>query len=84
MGDARLACLAALHPVTIDGDPVPTDYQVTTDARTSRPALLAMIDVRDLERGRHVLQVARPPRHDRNGEPRESDDDPAARIPFWR
>ena len=29
-------------------------------------------------------QVARPPRHDRNGEPRESDDDPAARIPFWR
>lgn len=81
---ARLACLSRLHPLAIDGAPVAADYQVTTDPRTRRPALLAMLDVRALAPGRHVLEVGRPPRHDRDGKPREGDRDPAVRIPFWR
>ena len=80
----RLACLTTLHPVTLDGEPVAVDYQVTTDARTRRPALLAMIDIRALAPGRHLLEVARPRRHDRDGAPREGDTDSAVRIPFWR
>ena len=82
--DDRLACLAALHPVAIDGRPVAVEYQSTTDARTRRPALLAMIDVRQLAPGRHVLEVARPQRHDRNGKARGRDGDPTVQIPFWR
>ena len=81
---ARLACLAALHPLAIDGEPVPVDYASTTDPRTRRPALMAMVDVRGLARGRHLLDVARPPRHDKDGSVREDDGEPTVRIPFWR
>lgn len=81
---ARLDCLAALHPLAIDGTPAPADFDAASDPRTGRPAIQAMLDVRGLAPGRHVLEVARPPRHDRDGAPRKSDDDPAVRIPFWK
>lgn len=80
----RLACLAALHALAVDGQPVASDFHAASDPRTGRPAIMAMVDVRGLPPGRHLLEVARPPRHDRDGVPRESDDDPAVRIPFWR
>ncbi len=80
---ARLACLQALHPVTLDGKPVADlAYAATRDARTNRPALLAMIDVRALPAGRHELRITRPPRADRPGKDRP---DPGFdTIPFWR
>lgn len=81
---ARMACLASLHAVSLDGEPVTTDYVLASDHRTGRPALLAMLDVRALPPGRHVLAVERPPRHGRDGKPRRSDTDPSVRIPFWR
>jgi hypothetical protein len=58
-------------------------YEAGSDPGTGRPALLAMIDVRELARGRHELQVARPPSSDGpSGKPdRER---PYSRIPFWR
>lgn len=81
---ARLACLQALHAVTLDGEPV-TDlhYEVASDPRTDRPALLAMIDVRSLAKGRHELHVARPPRGSRAPDP-ENPDPGFDRIVFWR
>lgn len=76
---AMLRCLAALHPVTLDGKPLADlRYDAGSDAQTGRPALVAMIDVRALAPGRHELAIA--------GASPESD--PAASaawtIPFWR
>ena len=80
---ARLDCLQRLHPVLLDGKPLPSlQYELGGDARTERPALVAMIDVRDLPAGRHELQIARTP------DPGDSDASDNAnldwRIPFWR
>jgi hypothetical protein len=78
---ARLDCLQSLHAVALDGKPLANlQYQAGSDARTDRPALVAMIDVRGMAPGRHELQVAHPPK---SGEKRK--DDPGFdRIPFWR
>lgn len=81
---ARLACLSALHPVLIDGAPLAPDFVLARDPDTDRPAMMAMLDMRGLAPGRHVLEVGRPPRHDRDGIAREDDTDPTVRIPFWR
>jgi len=78
--EARLGCLSALHPVSLDGKPLPgLRYEIASDPRADRPALLAMIDVRALAPGRHELQVARPPRSGKEEEDGLSFD----RIPFW-
>lgn len=81
---ARLACLQDLHPVTLDGKPLKDlRYDIASDPRSDRPALLAMIDVRDLPRGRHELHVGRPPRAGRK--PDQDTPDPGYdAIPFWR
>lgn len=79
-----LACLQSLRPVLLDGERVEgLRYEVASDPRTDRPALLAMIDVRTLASGRHELMVGRPlvpgSRRDRK--------DPTYRhyrIVFWR
>ena len=78
---ARLDCLQSLHRVALDGKPLAAlRYDAGSDPRTDRPALVAMIDVRELPRGRHELQVARPPKS--GGKDR---DKPGfVRIPFWR
>ena len=73
---ALLACLQRRHAVQLDGRPLPAlRYDIGSDPRTDRPALVAMVDVRTLSPGRHVLQVARP-----------APDDAAAQdeIAFWR
>ncbi|HEY6545902.1 MAG TPA: hypothetical protein VIZ64_13465 [Dokdonella sp.] len=91
-GDARAAaaldCLQRLRSVSLDGKPLPAlQFELGTDARTDRPALVAMIDVRALPAGRHELAVARA--EPARGETREgaSVKDPEAspwRIAFWR
>ena len=78
---ARLDCLQSLHGVVLDGKPIPGfGYEIGSDPRTDRPALVAMIDVRALATGRHELQVTRPPK---SGE-RDESDPGFERIPFWR
>lgn len=80
---AMLDCLAALHPVSLDGKPLAgLHYDVTTDPRTRRPALQAMIDMRALTPGRHVLLVSRAPKppSDLNRDDKAT----AWAIPFWR
>lgn len=80
---ARLVCLGHLHALTLDGKPMDgLRYEIASDPRTNRPALLAMIDIRMLASGRHELLVALPPRADRTAD----DDAPGPafhRIPFW-
>jgi hypothetical protein len=76
---AALACLTEVHAIRIDGKPlVGQAYEISEDPRTDRPALLAMIDVRALAPGRHVLTVERTStsKNKRANEPYA--------IPFWR
>lgn len=81
---ATLSCLAALHPVTLDGHSLPgLRYDAGSDARTRRPALVAMIDVRALAPGRHELAIARSPSSPAAAEPAIVKHD-AWTIPFWR
>lgn len=81
---ARRGCLDALHAVTLDGAPLSDlRYEIASDPRTDRPALLAMIDVRSLAKGRHELRVARPPRVGRAPDP-DNPDPGFHRIVFWR
>jgi hypothetical protein len=78
---ARLDCLQSLHGVALDGKPLPgLRYESGSDPRTDRPALVAMIDVRELPRGRHELQIAYPPKDGKAGRIEPGFD----RIPFWR
>jgi hypothetical protein len=79
---AMLRCLAALHPVTLDGNPLADlRYDAGSDARTERPALVAMIDVRKLAPGRHELAIGRPASGSGNGHSASAD---PWIIPFWR
>ncbi len=82
--EAHLGCLSKLRSVTLDGTRLKDlQYEISSDPRTDRPALLAMIDVRGLAPGRHELRVDRPPYADRKPDP----DDPDRgfhRIVFWR
>jgi hypothetical protein len=81
---ARLGCLQDLHPVTLDGKPLgDLRFDIASDPRTDRPALLAMIDVRDLPRGRHELRIGRPPRAGRKQD-KDNPDPGHDAIPFWR
>ena len=81
---ARLACLQSLHGAMLDGKPLAAlRYDIASDPRTGRPALLAMIDVRQLDPGRHELRIARPVRAARK--PDKDHPDPGYdAIPFWR
>ncbi|MEO8809285.1 MAG: hypothetical protein ABI386_03465 [Rhodanobacter sp.] len=80
---STLDCLGKLHAVTLDGKPLPDlSYQAGSDARTQRPALLAMIDVRALTPGRHELDVMRAPAA--AGMTDKVDKITRYVIPFWR
>jgi hypothetical protein len=78
---AMLSCLASLHPVMLDGKPLDgLRYDAGSDARTDRPALVAMIDVRALAAGRHELAITRPPSLSDDGKLEPSS---PWIIPFW-
>jgi hypothetical protein len=84
---ALLQCLQRLHPASLDGKPLAgLRYEVGSDARTDRPALVAMIDVRGLAHGRHELRLVQPPQTDHGGSGGKADTatDTVVRIPFWR
>jgi hypothetical protein len=73
-----LACFAAMHPLQLDGHAVGgLRYELGSDPKAHRPALVAMLDVRALTNGRHELRVAQPARAD--GDPGKPDV-----IAFWR
>ena len=77
-----LACLRRLYPVSLDGTPLAVHYEAGSDPRTDRPALVAMLDIRELARGRHELVVGVPPKLDPEG---EAPPGPGLhRIAFWR
>ncbi len=80
---ARLDCLTTLHAVRIDGIPVKAlRFELASDPKTDRPALLAMLDIRHLPQGRHELTIARPSDNHHNST--SPDALQVDTIPFWR
>ncbi len=83
-----LACLQAMHPVMLDGKLLGNlRYEVASDARTNRPALLAMIDIRTLADGRHELRIGRAPPPQTSPDEKVDMADPDKQdylIPFWK
>lgn len=76
----QLDCLQRAHPVQLDGRPLGAlRYDIGSDPRSDRPALVAMLDVRALAPGRHVLRVARQAGARAPGGAPAFDD-----IAFWR
>jgi hypothetical protein len=77
---AALQCLAALHPVTLDGAPVQPSYDFYQDPASGLQGMLAHIPATPLAPGRHLLTVAASPVSS------DSTPSPAGRdfIPFWR
>lgn len=76
-----LACIAGLHPLRLDGAPLAGVELSFHTAADGMRGFAAMIDVRDLAPGRHVLEVGRPTieRDARRDEPPQP-----YRIAFWR
>jgi hypothetical protein len=76
-----LSCIGDMHRVKLDGEELPPlEFLLHEDADGLR-GFVAMIDVRALPPGRHVLEIARPTvrRDARRDEPPQPH-----RIPFWR
>jgi hypothetical protein len=76
-----LSCIGDMHRVKLDGEELPPlEFLLHEDADGLR-GFVAMIDVRALPPGRHVLEIARPTvrRDARRDEPPQP-----YRIPFWR
>ena len=75
---ALVDCIGKLHPLTIDDKPVANlHFDLGSDPKARRPALIAMIDVRWLANGRHELLVGEP------AQPGHSSST-SVHIPFWR
>lgn len=71
---ARLRCLAGLTAIELDGVPVATTLDSSTDPQTGQAGLLAMLPLAALPSGRHEVSLNRP-------------DGRAGlryRIPFWK
>ena len=85
---ALLACLQAMHPVSLDGKPIDDlHFEIASDMKTRRPALLAMIDIRTLAPGRHELRVGDAPLASKAADAAHDESDaesPGVVIPFWR
>lgn len=78
---ARLDCLAAIHDLRIDGEPVAVGLDAAEDPQTGQRGLLAMIPTAGMAPGRHELTVMPPT--ERNRRPVDKNTRPY-RIPFWR
>jgi len=76
--DTSLGCLATLHPVTLDGQPVQPDYDFYQDPATGLRGMLAHIPAGAIATGRHLLVVATriPGDSTLSAQPQY--------IPFWR
>ena len=77
---ARLACLARLSDIRIDGIPQPVALQSSTDPGTDQPGMLAMLPVAALSAGPHELSLSEPARDSLAPTVRFR----RYRIPFWK
>jgi hypothetical protein len=83
--EALLNCVAALHTIKLDGQPLPDlALDFYSDSKTGLRGMAAFIPVADLAPGRHELEVSRLPRATDDAKNREEIAANPDRIPFWR
>jgi hypothetical protein len=75
----RLDCLARMLAIEVDGAPVATPLEATTDPDNGQPGLLAMLPVATLAPGRHEITLNEPDRRTLDRAPPRR-----YRIAFWR
>ncbi len=82
--DAVLACLPRRFRLTLDGQPpaIAPDFAFTRDPGSTLRSVVAMIDIRDLPRGRHELALFRGDARDA-GKTGDEPEQAAVRIAFW-
>jgi len=74
-----MACLSKVFDIRMDGKPVAVPLMAGVDADTRQRGMVAMIDVRKLGDGQHVLSMVVFPRNiESRAESR------VHRIPFWK
>ena len=79
-GQAVLACLASLQPVTLDGRSVTPAWRFSTEPKTGVRGIIAYLPVAGLAKGEHMLTITRLPPRD----PEEAKKpQPPFSIPFW-
>jgi hypothetical protein len=78
-GEAALACLARLQPLTLDGKAITVPWLATRDPKSGQRGMVVMIAVAGLAEGRHELSLMPVPRAEASTAPVK-----AIRIPFWK
>lgn len=82
--DAVLACLPRRFLLMLDGQPpaIAPDFAFTRDPGSTLRGVVAMIDIRDLPRGRHELALFQGDVRDA-GTTGDEPEQASVRIPFW-
>jgi hypothetical protein len=79
---ALLTCMGRLQDLRLDKQPLPqAQLRYYTDPNTGQDSMLAVVPIRNLPAGEHVLTLLHPPNADQSEH--ESDPD-HYRIAFWR
>jgi hypothetical protein len=76
-----LNCLYKFHAIKIDGKLVEGAFLASADAKTGLRGMVAMIDVRALEKGQHMLYINDLPNPDKESKEPENK---IQKIPFWK
>jgi hypothetical protein len=79
---ALLTCMGRLQDLRLDAQPLPqAQLRYYTDPKTGQDSMIAVVPIRGLPAGEHVLTLLRPSRPDQSGSESEPDH---YRIAFWR
>ncbi|MGH8107581.1 MAG: hypothetical protein ACREO1_02535, partial [Arenimonas sp.] len=76
-----LECLSDYFAIQVDGQSITQALIAATDANTGQRGVVAMIDVRDLPDGQHVLKIKTVPRDIESAKKAEQK---FHLIPFWK
>jgi hypothetical protein len=76
-----LACLSDYFEIQIDAQAIALPLLAATDSKTGQRGMLAMIDIRKLSDGQHVLKIKAIPRRSDGAKKEEPK---FHKIPFWK
>jgi hypothetical protein len=84
---SSLQCLQLFHALSIDGKPVSANFIAAEDPKTLQRGMMAMIDVRQLGLGQHLLSIKEVPpvvELDKKPEKKDGRKEVIQKILFWK
>jgi hypothetical protein len=84
---SSLQCLQQFHALSIDGKPVSANFIAAEDPKTLQRGMMAMIDVRQLDVGQHLLSIKDVPmavEMDKQPVKKAASKEVVQKIPFWK